>query len=54
MQITVELPDDLAAQLFPAGQGPSRAALENIAVEAFRAINMIPGDRFVAFQAFRG
>jgi predicted HTH domain antitoxin len=37
MQITAELPDDLAAQLFPEGQDPSRAALENIAVEAFRA-----------------
>jgi predicted HTH domain antitoxin len=37
MQITVELPDDLAQQLIPAGQNPERAVLENVAVEAFRA-----------------
>ena len=37
MQFTVELPDELAAQLIPAGRDPSRAALEDIAVEAFRA-----------------
>jgi len=37
MQITVELPDDLAQQLIPAGQDPARAVLENVAVEAFRA-----------------
>lgn len=37
MQFTVELPDDLAAQLFPNGCDPSRAALEDIAVEAFRS-----------------
>lgn len=36
MQITVELPDDLAEQLIPAGQSPERAVLENVAVEAFR------------------
>ncbi len=37
MQITVDLPDDLAQQMIPAGQNPARAVLENIAVEAFRA-----------------
>jgi len=37
MQFTVELPDDLAAQLIPYGCDPSRAALEDIAIEAFRA-----------------
>lgn len=37
MQFTVELPDDLAQQMIPAGQDPSRAALEDMAVEAFRA-----------------
>jgi predicted HTH domain antitoxin len=37
MQFTVELPDDLAAQLIPDGCDPSRAALEDIAIEAFRA-----------------
>jgi predicted HTH domain antitoxin len=37
MQFTVELPDDLAKQLIPAGRDPSRAALEDMAVEAYRA-----------------
>jgi predicted HTH domain antitoxin len=37
MQITVELPDDLAQQMIPAGQNPARAVLENMAVEAFRS-----------------
>lgn len=37
MRITVELPDDLAGQMIPAGSDPSRAALEDIAVEAYRA-----------------
>ncbi|HTX75752.1 MAG TPA: UPF0175 family protein [Terracidiphilus sp.] len=37
MQFTVELPDDLARQVIPEGQEPARAALENLAVSAFRA-----------------
>jgi predicted HTH domain antitoxin len=37
MQITVELPDDLAQQMIPVGQNPARAVLENMAVEAFRS-----------------
>lgn len=37
MQFTVELPDDLAAQVIPEGQDPARAALEDLAVSAFRA-----------------
>lgn len=37
MQFTVDLPDDLAKQLIPAGQDPARAALEDMAVEAYRA-----------------
>lgn len=37
MQITVELPDDLARQMFPAGHDPARIALEDLAVEAYRA-----------------
>ena len=36
MQITVTLPDDLAAPLLPPGQEPARAALEAIALEAYR------------------
>jgi predicted HTH domain antitoxin len=37
MQITVELPDDIARQMIPAGRDPARAALEDMAVEAYRA-----------------
>lgn len=37
MQIIVELPDDLARQMIPAGRDPARAALEDMAVEAYRA-----------------
>lgn len=36
MQITVEIPDDLAAVLVGSGQDLSRAALEAIALEAYR------------------
>ena len=36
MQITVTLPDDLAASLLPRGQEPARTALEAIALEAYR------------------
>jgi len=37
MQFTVELPDNLAERLVPAGNDPARTALEDMAVEAFRA-----------------
>jgi predicted HTH domain antitoxin len=37
MQITVELPDEMARQMIPAGLDPARAALEDMAVEAYRA-----------------
>jgi predicted HTH domain antitoxin len=36
MQITIEIPDDLVATLSAYGQDPARAALEAIAVEAYR------------------
>jgi hypothetical protein len=36
VQITVTLPDDLAAPLLPHGQEPARAALEALALEAYR------------------
>ncbi len=36
MQITLDIPDDLAATLSVSGQDPARAALEAIAVEAYR------------------
>jgi predicted HTH domain antitoxin len=37
MRITVELPDDLARQMIPAGSDPERIVLEDVAVEAYRA-----------------
>ncbi len=37
MQITVELPDEMARQMIPAGVDPARTALEDMALEAYRA-----------------
>ena len=36
MQVTLTIPDELAAQLIAAGKDPSRAALEALAVEGYR------------------
>jgi hypothetical protein len=36
MQIVISIPDALAAPLIPAGQEASRAALEALALEAYR------------------
>jgi len=36
MQITLEIPDDLASPITPAGQDPARAALEALGLEAYR------------------
>ncbi|HUE03387.1 MAG TPA: UPF0175 family protein [Bryobacteraceae bacterium] len=36
MRVTLDIPDELAASLAPAGQDPSRAALEAFALEAYR------------------
>lgn len=36
MEITVNVPDDLAAPLLPPGQDPARAALQALALQAFR------------------
>ena len=37
MTIIVEIPDDLAGQIVAEGQEPARQALEDMAVEAYRA-----------------
>lgn len=37
MQLTLDIPDSLAAQLLAADKEPSRAALEALAVEGYRA-----------------
>jgi hypothetical protein len=36
MQVTVTLPDELVAALAPAGRDPGRAAVEAMALEAYR------------------
>ena len=36
MQITLEIPDELAATLAPPGQDPARAALEAFGLEVYR------------------
>jgi hypothetical protein len=44
MIITVEIPDELAGQLIAAGQDPARAALEAIALEAYRGDRLTEAD----------
>lgn len=46
MQVTVDIPDDLAAQLIPAGQDPARAVLEDALVQAYRE-NRISGPQLM-------
>jgi hypothetical protein len=36
MQVTIDIPDTLAAQLSAAGMNPSRVALEALAVDGYR------------------
>jgi hypothetical protein len=40
MQITLEIPDDLAPPLLPPGRKPARVALEAMALEAYRMVLM--------------
>jgi hypothetical protein len=40
MQILISIPDELAARLIPPGQEPSRAALEALALDAYRERRM--------------
>lgn len=37
MQVTVEIPDDIAEKLAPAGQTPARSMLEATAIEGYRS-----------------
>ena len=37
MEITIKIPDELARRIIPEGLDPARQALEDIAVEAYRA-----------------
>ena len=44
MTITVEIPEELAAQLIAAGQEPARAALEALALEGYRSDRLTEAD----------
>lgn len=37
MQVTVEIPDDMAQKLTPQGQDPARTTLEAVAIEGYRS-----------------
>jgi predicted HTH domain antitoxin len=40
MQVTVDIPDELARRLAPEGSDPARAALEALAIEGYRSGNL--------------
>jgi Uncharacterised protein family (UPF0175) len=40
MQITLEIPDDLAASAIPEGQEPTRTALEALALDGYRSMRL--------------
>jgi predicted HTH domain antitoxin len=37
MQVTVEIPDEIAQRLTPNGQDPARTTLEAVAIEGYRS-----------------
>jgi hypothetical protein len=37
MQVTVEIPDEMAQRLTPNGEDPARATLEAVAIEGYRS-----------------
>jgi predicted HTH domain antitoxin len=43
VQVTFDIPDDLASQFLAAGKEPSRAALESLAVEGYRTERLSEG-----------
>ncbi len=52
MQVTVEIPDDMAQRLMPNGQDPARATLEAVAVEGYRsgALSAYQTRRLLGFE----
>jgi len=40
MEITLTIPEELAAQIIPAGKDPAREALELLAIEGYRNQNL--------------
>ena len=52
MQVTLEIPDDLAGKLASNGQDPARAALEAVAIEGYRsgALSAYQTRRLLGFE----
>ncbi|MGB6743584.1 MAG: UPF0175 family protein [Terracidiphilus sp.] len=52
MQVTVEIPDDMAQRLVPHGQDPARAALVAMAIEGYRsgALSAYQTRRLLGFE----
>jgi predicted HTH domain antitoxin len=52
MQVTVEIPDDIALHLIPAGQELSRTAIEALAIEGYRsgALTAFQTRRLLGFE----
>jgi len=42
--ITIQIPEELAGQLIPAGQDPARATLEAVALEGYRSDRLSEAD----------
>jgi predicted HTH domain antitoxin len=52
MQVTLEIPDDIAGKLGSQGQDPARAALEAVAIEGYRsgALSAYQTRRLLGFE----
>jgi predicted HTH domain antitoxin len=52
MQVTVEIPDDMAQRLTPPGQDPARTTLEAVAIEGYRsgALTALQTRRLLGFE----
>jgi len=52
MQVTLEIPDDMAGRLVTQGQDPARAALEAVAIEGYRsaALSAYQTRRLLGFE----
>ncbi len=52
MQVTLEIPDDMAGKLVSQGQDPARAALEAVAIEGYRsgALSAYQARRLLGFE----
>ena len=52
MQVTVEIPDDVAEKLTREGQNPARATLEAVAIEGYRSgtLNAYQTRRLLGFD----